>query len=336
MNDSFAELYEIASLWEQASRTGTRDEFSYERLLDEIVFHAKLRFIEYRQFREEGPFAVRLLKWISQVDEDRQRKTLLLMLRHLLFIDHWQMRSLYRDAYRRIIVPWILEKKLSAADQLSPDYEIMVRSTLRAYRFFSITESFVFNEFIHENSLAGLPKPTTLGEDDEKVGLLLPSSNSALPGLIVFEDFVGSGRQAGKILMKIKENAAPDWRILFVPLIILKRGVRNVVPLLKDSQIRIEPVWTVPDSSCILEQPADKEPGEFTRMRTLINRTRKRVLERLGETDDPPTDPFGYKGSGAMLVTSHNTPNNAPPLIHHRAPEWNPLFRRVHHSKDGL
>jgi hypothetical protein len=336
LSESKAYLYTLAKRWEDSARKEQRDHFPYQQLLDEILFHGDLRYVDYRQFREEGEFPDRLKNWIENVAEDRQRKALFHLLRSLLFVDHSQMRALYRDAYRRIIVPWIFHDKVSPDYLLSRDYEVNVQSELRKYRFFSITESFSFPEFVQENSLGGLTKGVTLGEDKDKVRFLVPTDKSKALGLIVFEDFVGTGKQAGGVLTELTHHVPDHWRILFVPLIVLKRGLRALSAKLRRTKIEMEPALVVPNTSCLLEEPARNEPGEFKRIRTLLKRTSKRVLEPLEHGDDPPRDPFGYGGSGALLVTSHNTPNNSVPVIHHRAPEWSPLFRRIYHSEDGL
>ena len=109
--------------------------------------------------------------------------------------------------------------------------------------------------------------------------------------------------------------------------------------LLKDqsvSRFTISPILEVSSGTCLGDGESAVEPPEFAAIRALVKATASRVLAPFDADDDPPKDAFGYKSSGAMLVTCHNCPNNTLPMIHHRAPKWNPLFRRIHHSKDGL
>jgi hypothetical protein len=328
-------LYRLAQEWEEQSRQGERDPVSYREVLDEILFHAELRFVDYRQFKEDGSFTTRLREWVEQAESRAQQKSLFLLLKWILFIDHWQMRSLYRDAYRRVIVPWVSRAHLSAADLLCEEYEAKLITALKEYRLFSITESFGFNEFLHENSLLGLTKPIVIGERASGVRAVLSKYDSP-PGLIIFEDFVGTGKQAGEVLAEIGRLAPSRCEVIFIPLITLKKGLRRLSRIGEKNNILVQPVWVVPDSSCLFEVPSRTEPRDFKRVRATIKQTRRRVIERYTQLDDPPNNPFGYGGSGALLVTCHNTPNNAPPLIHHRAPQWSPLFRRLHHSKEGL
>ena len=246
------------------------------------------------------------------------------------------MLSLYRDAYRRIIVPWVSMGTLSAEEMLSDDYEVKVRSHLREYMLFSMTESFSFPDFLHVNDLSGLPKPRILGEEKRRVKAMLPKPGTSAKGFIIFEDFVGTGKQAGNVLREVRRHTTPDWRILFVPLIMLERGVVKLRPVGAQANIEISPVMVVDNKACVQKEAVTGERTEFKYIRGLVKATETRALQSLGPLDDPPTNPFGYGDSGALLGTCHNTPNNTLPLIHHRAPHWNPLFRRVHHSKDGL
>ena len=332
----WAELYNQAREWEEGGRLDIRDHFPFQGLLDELLFHSELRFSDYIQFASEGEFGVRLKKWLCNVPEGRQRKVLLSLLRYLTFVDRLQMVSLYRDAFRRIVVPFVRKDMLSADDLLSGDYGKRVLSVLRQYRLFSITESFQNPGFINANDLAGLSKSDILGEDVRRVPMMLPKKESSIIGVIVFEDFVGSGKQARNVLVAVKQYVPSHWRILFVPLIILERGLKLLREESELKSVAVEPALIVSEGQCIKGEFATGEPEEYSSFRALVKSTADRVLQRLDDTDDPPSDAFGYKGSGALIVTSHNTPNNTLPLIHHRAPHWVPLFRRVHHSKDGL
>jgi hypothetical protein len=326
----------MAKEWIDAARLAPHDQYPYFSVLDEILFHADLRFRDYVQYRDEGPFPTRLKKWLDNVSADRDKQSLFRLLPWILFIDRLQMVSLYRDAYRRIVVPWISRNNLNAADMLAFDYEHNVRSLLRRYRLFSITQSFDNPDFLHVNDLAGLPKPEVLGERTKRVPAKLPSANEDIEGVIIFEDFVGSGRQACRVLVEVKRNAAPRWRVLFVPLIILEQGLITLRKEQELASFAIEPVLVMAKKYCLQKNMVGGEPNEFKFVRPIVESTSRRVLERYDDLDDPPTSPYGYAGSGALMVTCHNVPNNTLSLIHHRSPDWFALFRRVHSSKDSL
>jgi hypothetical protein len=334
MSSARASLYKLVGEWEDEASRDSTDTYPYTGTLNEILYHAELRFKNYLQFRNtEGEFSVRLKSWLDNVQDNKQKKALFKILRWLQFIDHTQVLSLCRDAYRRIIIPWISSNILSAEDMLSSEYEANLISLMRQYSLFSITESFYFSDFLNVNDLTGLPKPVIFGEDEKKVKDLLPSHESPIQGVIIFEDMVGTGKQASKVLKEVRRNIPREWRILFVPLIILEEGLKNLTSNGLASSATISPVLVVPASACIKEKPTTGEPPEFSYIRALVKNTAKRVLDPSDTHDDPPNNPFGYKGCGSLVVTYRNTPNNTLPLIHHRAPMWNPLFRRLHHKK---
>ncbi len=334
------ELYKLARSWDEEARVDSEDHDSFRRILKEAFFHDELRFIDYTQGEVEGRFPVRLKEWIDNVSDVEEKKALFHLLDRILFIDRLQMQSLYRDAYRRIVVPWISQGNLSAEDMLSADYGFKVSSLLRQYQFFSITNSFSFSEFTHINSCSGLLDTRTLNESTEEVEVMLKKmvkrAGSSGRGLIGLEDFAGTGGQALRILSLVRDTVPSQWRILFVPLIVLKHGLATLNTELGSTRFEIKPALVVPASACLQEESVHGEPLEFAQIRNLVNSTDKRVTMRFsGEHDDPPDGPYGRGGSGAMVVTCHNTPNNTLPLIHHRAPDWSPLFRRVHHLHHG-
>ncbi|MHB8653193.1 MAG: phosphoribosyltransferase-like protein [Terriglobia bacterium] len=331
-------LYDIVMGWEAEARLDPSDSFPYLATLDEILFHAELRFYDYKQYQDEGSFSQRLLAWLENVTDDRQRKALFQVLPWILFVDALQMESLYRDGYRRVVVPWLCEGRLSGNEVLAEDLNAKLLSVMRRFCIMSITQSFSNPEFLHVNNLSSLPTPVILGDDPQKVAAaLLPLRSAKVDGLIVLEDFVGTGDQARRVLLEIMRSGSSHWRILFVPLLILEKGLKALTEESKLKGISIRPVLVLPDARCLREEPGGKDHPDFKRIRALVQATSMKVLRPLRkELDDPPENAFGYKGSGAMVVTCHNTPNNTLPLIHHRAPEWAPLFRRIHHSKDGL
>jgi hypothetical protein len=323
----------MARDWD-SKRHDPKDTFLYRDALEGLFFHADLRFHEYKQFRDDGAFETRFAKWLNNVQDDRHRKALFRLACRMLFIDTLQTAALYRDAYRRIITPWLARGILTPADYVGANYDAKLRSLLKTHLIRSVTDSFDFNKFLHLNDLIDLPKPMALGEDPIAATTRVPPGMGRANGIVVLEDFVGTGTQACRVLEGLLAIAPPDFRFLFVPLIMLEYASDTFLGI--ESRIHIQPVLIIPQSAGVIPKPTDGEDTDTKVFRSLVNATSHRVLERFSDEDDPPKDPFGYGSSGALLVTAHNAPNNTLPLIHHRAPEWEPLFRRLHHSKDGL
>ena len=333
MSNKRAELLTLARAWD-AKQNDPRDNFRYRDALEDLLFHAGLRFHEYKQFRGDGDFESRFVMFLENGRDERHRKALFRLACRLLFIDKLQITALYRDAYRRIITRWLTAGVFSPADHVDGGYDSSVRSLLRGHLIRSITDSFDFNEFLHVNDLIGLPKPSSLGEDPLAAISRVPPAMGKASGIVVLEDFVGTGTQACRVLESLLSTVRPGFKFLFVPLIMLE-GASNKLRSL-EGRIDIQPVLTIPTSAGVQSKPIEAEDPDFKVFRSLINATSARVLERFTDEDDPPKDAFGYGSSGALVVTSHNAPNNTLPLIHHKAPDWEPLFRRLHHSKDGL
>lgn len=335
MSDARAKLNDMVRRWEDEGRADPRDLYPYRNLLDEVMFHADLRFRDYIQFQREGEFPVRLLRWLNNFEKDSQKQSLFKLLRWMVFVDHLQMLSLQRDAFRRIITPWLFENEFDIEQQLNGNSDKIIIEELRKYALFSITESFGFSDFIHVNDLTGLQKPVILGERPNLIAEIVQRSRAAA-GAIIFEDFVGTGKQAGRIIAEVSRVAGNRWRIMFAPMIALESGLQNLHRRFASTDTTVGAALTISTSACLQREPRSKEPSEFKRIRTLIKQNARRVLEQLDSNDDPPVDAFGYKNSGSLLITCNNAPNNTLPLFHHKAPRWDVLFRRVHHAKDHL
>jgi hypothetical protein len=325
-----AALYRTARNWE--SQVDPRDQCDYTNLLDEISFHADLRFCDYVQYSHATSFFAQLSAWLRNVPQVRYQKALLELIAHLIFIDRAQMTSLYRDAFRKIISPWLNEQSWTVDDMLRPDYRNQQLRALAQFQFASVTESCDVGLLLKTNDLHGLARPVVLGPSVQTARSLINGLPKELNGLIVCEDIVGTGKQARRILHATEELAEPSWRLLFVPLIAFETGLTNLASAyLQRTSVR--PVITLPKRHCVRKHPSSEEPDLFKFVRGIVKNTARRVLEPLDDLDDPPLDAFGYEDSGGLVVTCHNSPNNTLPLIHHQSPTWTALFRRLHHKE---
>ncbi|MGE5579476.1 MAG: hypothetical protein ACM3WU_05450 [Bacillota bacterium] len=330
--DYLGKLYRFSREWDDDSRDDARDCYRYQGAMDEIAFNARLRYTDYPTFSTPNAFFRALCEWLGNVDDKESRKALFRMLSYICFIDRKQMVALYRDVLRRIIAPWVLEGFATPEMLLSGDYDRILVARIRKFPFCSITESARLLDFKQVNCLIGLPKGRILGEDPKKVAVMLPDRGKNISGLIVVEDIVASGNQALRTLTVVAREKNPSWRVLFCPLIILECGLERIVNAPQLQGIDIRPGLVLPDVSCVRQARTPGEPADFESFRTIIKQTAARVLEKYGNTDDPPKSEWGYGDCGAFLVTCHNTPNNTLPLIHHRSRSWSPLFQRVHHG----
>lgn len=338
MSSSKRQLTEMVYRWQEEAEQDPTDHFKYSDALKDILYHGEMRFSDYEQYRlVDGPFPLRLLHWLNNCNDERDRRCLFQLLHWILFIDNRQMKALYRDAYRRIISPWVT-REFHIADLLSSEFEILALRELKKYHLRSLTESFNVSLFKQVGNIQGLPKLQVLGENQTGIrdNIRRAGDIRGKLGLVLLEDFVGTGNQACTILNTISDTIPEEWHCLFVPLLIQQSGINYLNQNISNRmRLTIEPVLIIADNCCVKSTHTTGEPERFQYFRSLVTRTAAKVLENYrDDLDDTPRDPFGYEGSGALVVTSHNAPNNSLPLIHRRSDDWRPLFRRIHHGKD--
>jgi|GEM_PF-5130132 hypothetical protein len=331
---NFESLYKLCERWEEEDRKDLQGTNDFICLLRRIESHASLRYRDYGPFKEEAnDFLERLRRWICQINDERMMKAMLQFVPWIMYLDQREMRALYRDAFRRIIVPFFIPQH-DFSTALSENYEIEIRRKLQTIHFYSITESFNFKEFENVNSLTGLQKGVVLGERLNGIAAQIERSKHA-DAIVVVEDVVGTGKQAARVLDRVRSRLGEGVRILFVPLVALEAAVKFDSPLQKISNLTTNAATVISPRFCLTDDGHEHEPEIYKRMRSIVKFTESRVTEKLNEIDDPPDNCFGYGGVGAVLVTHQNAPNNTLPLLHHEAPEWAALFRRLHHSYGG-
>jgi hypothetical protein len=333
MSETADELFRIVDSFEEGPSGNPSDPYPLHRLLSEILYHAELRFIDYEPCTSDPEFTARLLAWLNNVKTKNRRKKLLKLLSLFSYIDSSQLDSLYRDAYRRILSPWICAVTPTKIGLLDCDYDSKLRIAVRSTTFLSITESFNFHKFRSANRLHGIEKPKILGEKVTSARSTLSCIKNKPQRIAILEDFVGSGGQAKRILEEVQATY-PDTPFIFIPLIILESGLESLKRSLK--HLDIQPALIIAKGDCLNRKPLLGERAEFRELRPFVKNLKTRVLTRLDQFDDPPNDEFGFEGSGALVITARNAPNNTLPLFHHEAPAWSPLFRRLHHAYSDL
>lgn len=334
MTDATRRLYEYARDWKTSTPGADPDPVDHEQLLNFLLFDSSLRYADYIPYRDDGPLSVRLLQWLENVSDDNQRKILLELAAYTMFIDKRQLLSLYSTAYRDHLIPWLVSGSFNQADYLSNDYDAKLRDLMQSYRFFSITESFDSSGFLQVNNLSGLDRFEVLPKVDRQIEATIAALPRGLKGLVFFEDFVGTGKQSMDKLNTALGSADSRWRLIFIPLIAMNQGAINLGSWARGRgaagpSLHVAPVLRIPMAYCLTDLPVTDEPTLFPKVRVIVASTARRVLSTLNKFDDPPRDPFGYKGAGGLVIPAHNAPNNTLPLIHHRAPDWVPLFRRL-------
>lgn len=328
-------LYRAAEEWDLAGSDALRGQSppTYQELLDEVFFHADLRFRDHLPGAHDGAFGSRLLAWLENVDTPSDRQTMLQMVLCILFISEAERRALYREAARRYVLSWLADvEELPAAAYLDSGWYRTVRQMLREYPILSVTESFEMRHLMQSDlAFDQVPRPLQLMPDPQATMKLALSSFVKPAGAIVVEDFVGSGDQATKALRAVVASLGDGAHILFVPLVALERGLSALAEESELAAVEVNPVVVVPNSDCVQETPAADESLQWKEIRDLVNRTSSLVLDDC-DGGCGTRNSFGYKGCGALVVPCYNTPNNTLLMIHRASASWRPLFRRLEHA----
>lgn len=317
---SFQELYREIDQWGERTR-GILGELSAEEILDDLHFHSLLRFGDFSQFEEsEGSYGLKLKKFLFNLPEHLDRAALLKMAEQISFVDTKQKDSLYREALRKQIIPWMENRILSDTTILSgPQHH---KEWFQKTQFFSITESFDYPRFFQVNNLDGIRKPIIIGESKSFSGF-----GEKCEHLIIQEDFVGTGSQALRALDKLIKVAPKGVNILFCPSLILEGAVDLLKKELDQRSIDFLFCFSISRGSSVpqMSQPTEKKWQRH--LRKIVTKTADRVL-KTDSGEKLAFEEFGYGRLGALVVTPHNVPNNTLPLIFRKTDVWNPLFRR--------
>lgn len=296
------------------------------QLLDEELF------CQYQPHRESPGYFERLSRWLNNVSRNSDKKLLFELASLLLFIGSEEMLTLYRSSFRDSITRWVIDQakiditSTSAAEQI----QLAFKET-----FFGSIAGMDVGTFCRVNQIRQDIRPDfreqSLIGDPKSFAKYLGVNN--FKRIIAVEDYVGSGSQmksAATYLSKLKKH-----RILLCPMIVSPKGV-EVGNGLATGHVSFSPNFCIPQASSIsrTKNRSVTEPAIFERFRKMLERTYSKVKGNSQEQE--PYGPFGFpptKGTGSLLLTYLNCPNNVPPAIHHSSESWEPLFQRS--SREG-
>lgn len=327
-------LEDLAYSLDQASfDPEVRPERTALELLKEILFLADERFWQYTpaQLRH---FDARLLNWLQNrhysVDELR---TLLELVPAIQFVDRDDMAALHRAAFRSPILRWIADDCQWPIGHFLGGAQNQIDQALAETWFCPITDSMDIGQFLRVNQLAGAgARPpwkvlAAFGDFDRVRNWV---TRQGYRRLVLLEDFVGSGTQAGRAI-KLALEELNNLPVLFVPLIASQEGVNKYGAMRRKYQhFSFEPVFTIPPRMHVFDAPQADEPELFQRLRQIALLSFPQVRQHQRGDNEQPTYPLGFSGRyGLLLVQYTNCPNNTVPLIWRDGHAWSALFPRV-------
>lgn len=308
----------------------TLEHLCLQELKEDIEFLEHVLYNDYHPTSQgrHSDFGGRLSKWIGNVDNEADQRTLLTFFRYLLFISRDNFEAAHRTAFSKNVVRWLLE--LNQPNIFDNGTAQVLQTLLNRTRYTQITGSFRLEEFIRINGFDGEPRYTWIehlpgwNRNNFRRDYLDFGSATPVEYLVMFEDFVGSGSQMSEVLDLAVQ--IPDVHILLCPLFICPAG--NAVAeryATNNPNLTYSPLLELSENYLVTPAPSANEPSEFNAIRELITRVHPRVAGGLQEYGA-----FGFGNTGALIVKHDNCPDNTIPAIHKLSVgQWDPIFYRV-------
>ena len=289
----------------------------------------KFLFRQYRPIRTTpmeaaAPFMRRVDKWLAGFKDPKDRWNAFHALRYFLFIGEDETEEMYRCAVNHFVLPWLAD--VAKLDIFAPGHDSQLNAEVLKCWPCPVSDSLRINELLHATGLTGQ------GVRSDWHGLRQLASTERIQTyvnehnikyLILFEDFVGTGKQFDEAAtFAISAFAGP---ILIVPLVVCFPGHERLLALQAKhpKSITYRPVVVIGEDCLIRKDPCAAEPASFADLRkTLIQGYKDGGLQSAGGA-------FGYGGVGSLASSFGNCPNNTPPIFHQRTKLWPfPIFPR--------
>ena len=263
-------------------------------------------------------------KWIENVEDEADKKTLFELLEYLFFVGRREFEALCRAAFTGPISRWIIDSEsidVAAADAVSK-----ITAAVKDTWFCPVTDSMRINAFLKLNRIEGKqhrPDWRSLTEFGDPRKIKAYMDTNELKRLVLLEDFVGSGTQM-KNTAEFAASCFDSLPVLLCPLVCCPGGVETGEKLAaRFENFVFEPILRISGHTILRETAGNDEPAVFARVRTLIASEKKRWLKTNREK------PYGFEDVGALVVMYSNCPNNTLPIIHNNSSKWKALFPRI-------
>jgi hypothetical protein len=253
--------------------------------------------------------------WIEQFGKKSDQRLMFRILQNLRFYSEDQVRSAMKTAHGIVVrglVERVSHKQVKRWQSLIVSYlDGPGKSGARFAKLF-VDENGMYHESLVERTAL---KSTIAKRDD-------------LQGLVFVDDLVGSGHSATDYLQAFLDECGEavkekSIRVFFVAVCGYDNGMRYIEEHLKSDIVRINVHFCDPlnvSDACFHNQ-SRVFTDQVERLRA------KEIAETKGVVLCKPA-PLGYSGSEALVVFSHNCPNNTLPILWEKNRDWNPLFRR--------
>lgn len=303
------------------------------------ALHAEINYLAAKRFDRYVPtfgsfenFGTRFAKWLENNIPEEDRKILFRMVLHLFFLGHEELIALQRAAFRGAVVRWLIDALSCTLDDAALDSNL--EAAIQRTWFCPITDSANIQDFYHVNRITNVEdriqwRAFARITGGESTKLQEYMAKQGLSAVALIEDIVGSGSQMSD-LEPLFKTLPPSMRLLLCPLIVCPEGAKVGRSLAsKYPNVSFDPVLELPNHSFVTALPDADEPAFYSEVRDLIQRIY--LVVSSGEPASntvKPYGPFGWRSTGALIVTYANTPDNTLPVIQHSSKTWSPLFPR--------
>ncbi len=307
--------------------------------LDFNALHAEIEYLIAQRFDQYVPttgphpdFRSRLGDWLENGISEAAQKVLFRLIPHIFFLGREEFVALQRAALRGPISRWLVEQTGVSFD--APNLDRILGDAISQTWFCPITDSAHISDFYHANGIGGIEyrvewrAMAALTGGDSTI-LTKHMTDAGLTRVVLIEDVVGSGSQMND-LRPLFATLPPTMKVLLVPLVVCPRGVEGGRKIVADfPNVSFDPVLDLPMHSFVAPVPDPNEPQFFADVRETIKQVYLNVSGGTPEHDAIiPYGPFGWRRTGALIVTYSNTPDNTLPIIQYQSDTWKPLFPR--------
>lgn len=238
----------------------------------------------------------------------------------IVFLSMFELQELQRVSYEHHASEWAIDTlDLRYGDE---EFDSKLEAFLSKAWICPLTDSLRISLFRHLNHISTpeyFPDWRSLERFSDVERLKEYVNEENFTGIVLIEDFIGSGRQCSAAINFAAKNF--DLPILVMPLVIGERGDTKFKKLAEQfANVTYKPVLILPDSCRVTRRPLalDPEPTQ---------RARKLVTSYAAVTSD--SFPYGFeKSQGYMFAMATNCPNNSLKFIHSDFGDWKPLFPR--------
>jgi hypothetical protein len=266
--------------------------------------------------REVGSEPIR--SWLNQFGSTRRQRLMFRLLEGLQFVTSSQVRS------------WLKEAHGIAVRALAPDQPIERygpgrerRGDLLIVRVGGTAKSGAVYSKLYADENAIYTRNVV---DLESLSTAIARAEATVRGLIVVDDFLGSGgslaeavRDIGGVL-RIEGVRLP---LVIVALLGFDRGRTTVEESARltdvDLRLHLCRILTTEDQAFSAESRFFPDATEREEARTIAAEVGARLVTR---------NPLGWNDTQAAVVFEYNIPNNSLPILWAEGQDWHPLFPR--------